>query len=350
MTGRLARVTLATLAACAPHRPTTGAPSDEFVVRNAHLIGTAGLHAVAVRAGRITGIDADTDGLPTMDAAGGWLVPGVIDSHVHLAYLPAADALADAGVAVAIDLAAPKAWRRPTAPQVLGSGPMITAINGYPTLSWGRDGYGWPVASPEQARDAVSTLVDDGARVIKVAVTSPPTLDDATLAATVSAAHDAHIPVVAHALSDVDAARAAAAGVDGLAHTPTEALSDATIAAWSGRFVISTIAAFGGDAVDNLRRLRAAGATVLYGTDFGNTAQIGVSPDELDGLARAGLDGAAIADALGPAPAAVWHLPDVGAIRVGATASMMLVPADPLADPTAWTRPETVWLAGHARR
>ena len=46
--------------------------------------------------------------------------------------------------------------------------------------------------------------------------------------------------------------------------------------------VVSTLAAFGGSpaAVDNLRRLHAAGATVLYGTDLGNTRDAGPSAEE----------------------------------------------------------------------
>src|ERR1700760_3589849 len=64
----------------------------------------------------------------------------------------------------------------------------------------------------------------------------------------------------------------------------------ATVAAGRGRAVISTLAAFGGSpaAVDNLRRLRAAGATVLYGTDLGNLDVAGPSEPEIALPARAG--------------------------------------------------------------
>jgi imidazolonepropionase-like amidohydrolase len=152
-------------------------------------------------------------------------------------------------------------------------------------------------------------------------------------------------------LSDADAARAAAAGVDGLAHTPVAPLSEATVAAWSGGFVISTLGAFGGSAatIDNLRRLRGAGAAVLYGTDFGNTTVAGIDARELTLLGQAGLDGRAIADALGPTPAQIWGLADAGAIRVGAPASFLLLAADPSVDPSVWARPDAVWFAGEAR-
>ena len=54
--------------------------------------------------------------------------------------------------------------------------------------------------------------------------------------------------------------------------------------------MISTLAAFGGSdaAIENLRQLRAAGVTVLYGTDLGNQRDAGPSADELALLRRAG--------------------------------------------------------------
>src|SRR6185436_1172042 len=126
----------------------------------------------------------------------------------------------------------------------------------------------------------------------------------------VEEAHARGLKVAAHALSDDEAARAARAGVDVLAHTPVAALSKKTIALWSDRAVISTLRAFGGSktALSNLRALRDAGATVLYGTDFGNTTTPGIDGNELELLTQAGLDGAAILDAGTSTPAAFWGL------------------------------------------
>jgi hypothetical protein len=52
-----------------------------------------------------------------------------------------------------------------------------------------------------------------------------------------------------------------------------EPLAAQTIEAWRGRAVISTLSAFGGATatIENLKALRAAGVTVIYGTDLGNT-------------------------------------------------------------------------------
>jgi imidazolonepropionase-like amidohydrolase len=118
------------------------------------------------------------------------------------------------------------------------------------------------------------------------------------------------LPVACHALGDRDAAAAAAAGCDVLAHTPVEPLAGTTIDAWRGKTVISTLMAFGGgdDAVDNLRRLHDAGVTVLYGTDLGNRRVAGVDDDELRLLGDAGLDDDEIRASMTTAPIAFWKL------------------------------------------
>ncbi len=236
--------------------------------------------------------------------------PPIIDSHVHLSFDPVAERLAAHGVAAAVDLAAPERALGAGAPiTVLRAGPMLTHPGGYPLDAWGSDGYGLGCADERCVKDTVDRLAREGARVIKVALDGDG-LDPALLPAAVAAAHAHHLKVAAHALSDASAAAAASAGVDVLAHTPVEPLADATVAAWRGRAVISTLAAFGGSdaAVANLRALRAAGATVLYGTDLGNLRVDGPSGDELALLRAAGLDDAAIAAAMTTTPAAYWGI------------------------------------------
>jgi hypothetical protein len=269
--------------------------------------------------------------------------PSVIDSHVHLAYWPVADQLAAAGVAAVVDLAAPeRTLAAPAAGKltVLAAGPMLTRPGGYPLDAWGRDGYGVGCADAAAVTATVDRLAAAGARVIKIAGDDDG-LAPALYPAAVAAAHAHHLKVAIHAMSDASAAAAAAAGVDVLAHTPVEPLRDATIAAWRGRAVISTLAAFGGSAsaVDNLRRLRAAGATVLYGTDLGNLRDAGPSADEIVLLARAGLDDAAITAAMTTVPAAYWG------IALGDSTYLELS-GDPRRDARVFLHPRAVWLYG----
>jgi imidazolonepropionase-like amidohydrolase len=77
---------------------------------------------------------------------------------------------------------------------------------------------------------------------------------------------------------------------------------------------------------------------VLYGTDFGNTTVAGIDAQELELLAEAGLDGAAILEAATAAPAAFWGLDGFGCIEVGAEAHVLVLDADPTLDPTTLSR------------
>jgi imidazolonepropionase-like amidohydrolase len=283
-----------------------------------------------------------------------WLWPPIVDSHVHLAFYDVADQLPPTGIAAAVDLAAPERslgeLRRRGGPEVVFAGPMLTHVDGYPLDAWGADGYGIGCDDAACVTAAVDRLAAAGARVIKIA------LDDDGLApalvpVAVQAAHRKGLRVAVHALSNAAAALAADENVDLLAHTPVEPLADATVAAWSKRAVISTLAAFGSSAaaIENLRKLRAAGATVLYGTDLGNTRDVGPSRDEVALLHRAGLDDDAITAAMTTTPAAYWKLP-FGAIAVGRDASFLVLDRDPRTDVSALLSPRAIYLRGRRVR
>jgi imidazolonepropionase-like amidohydrolase len=284
------------------------------------------------------------------DLGGATVVPGFIDSHVHLSYLPEAPALADGCVAAAVDLAAPITALDERSPLTLvRSGPMITAVGGYPTQTWGRDGYGLTCVDPATCAAAVDLLVARGAAVIKVPFDGEPWLGDPSAAAVAARAHHHGKKLVAHALSDAGAARAARAGADVLAHAPVEPLTDATLAAWADRAVIGTLGAFGGDAAENLALLHAAGATVLYGTDFGNTRALGVDPDELQRMTDAGLPREVVWASATSGAAAFWGFSDLGVLRAGAWASFCVVDGDPMEGWAALGRLRGAWLRGQRR-
>lgn len=316
-----------------------------FRVTNARAPGGAALDLV-VRDGRFVE-DNDCEG--ELDAEGRYVVPAFVDSHVHLAYLPRASELARGGVAAAVDLASPLSFFdqdvRPL--RIVRAGPMITAPRGYPTTSWGAAGYGLECADRSACLDAVDRVIDAGAGVVKVPLAGGPELDEETMRAVIDRAHERGLRVAVHALSDDAASRAAAAGADVLAHTPIEPLAAATIDAWSSRAVISTLGAFGGDgAIDNLRRLREAGATVLYGTDLGNTVTAVIDARELALLSRAGLDAGAILAAGTSEPARFWGLAELGTLEPGGAASFLLLDEDPLTDLSTLARPAVVVLDG----
>jgi imidazolonepropionase-like amidohydrolase len=232
---------------------------------------------------------------------------------------------------------------------VIEAGPMLTRPNGYPLDSWGSDGFGIGCADEACVKSTIDRLVAHGARVIKLAG------DDDGLASSlfpvaVAAAHAHGVKVAIHALSNASALAAARAGVDVLAHTPVEPLDDATVQAWKGRAVISTLAAFGGSpaAVQNLAKLRGAGATVLYGTDLGNTRDAGPSADEVKLLRDAGLDDAAICDSMTTAPLAFWNVS--AGPTVGREATFELLDGDPRRDAGVLLHPRAVYVRGKRLR
>jgi len=307
-----------------------------------------------VAAGKIVQVGGEVPvGAEEVDVSGRWVAPAFIDSHVHILYRPRAAEMLAGGVAGVVDHAAPERIFEPAQRgtgdlEVVASGPMVTAVGGYPTQSWGSNGYGLECADAEAATAAVAHLAERGAGFIKIPFTGGSQLDDDAVRAAVAEAHRRGLRVSVHALTDAAAARAGRLGADVLAHTPVEALSEETLALWADRAVVSTLDAFGGSdaTVDNLRALRARGARVLYGTDYGNTVVSGVDPREVALLVAAGLDGDAILRAGTRDAADFWGFDDLGALAVGRAASFMLLTEDPRETPSTLGSPAGVWIRG----
>ena len=315
--------------------------------------------------------DALPDGLRVLGAPGCWVGPGVVDAHVHLAFGSVADCL-PAGLVAVRDLGAPlRAARRwhtghrpvpPGRPFVAVAGPVLTAVQGYPSQSWGADGFAAFVASAQQASETVHRLVSHGVDVVKIAfepgAAGWPVPSPGVARAVVEVAHGAGLAVVAHALSADMVARALDAGVDELAHTPTERLADALVEriAASGVAVVSTLQTFfaqGSDApgpiaAANAQALHRAGAVLRYGTDFGNAGTIlAVDPRELRLLADAGLGPlGALRAATELSAAAPGIRRRTGHLRLGEPAALVLLAADPTVEPDTWRAPLAVLADG----
>lgn len=303
-------------------------------------------------------------GLPVLGGPDSWVGPGVVDAHVHLAFGDA-DSLLAGGVVAVRDLGAPPhlraAWREGTGPlHVAVAGPVLTAPGGYPSNSWGADRFTLPLPDPETARRLVAELAAEGVAVVKVAVEpadGQPVPGRAELRAVVDAAHEAGLRVTAHALTAAAVGRVLDAGVDELAHTPTERLDDELVEriADAGVVVVSTLQTLIAQEPAEERRctarnaaaLHAAGVELVYGTDLGNTGtSCGVDPRELDRLADAGLGRLGALRAATQGSGRLVGLP--GRIEVGRPASMVLLPGDPLAAPEAWRAPTAVIAGGVA--
>jgi imidazolonepropionase-like amidohydrolase len=294
---------------------------------------------------------------------GGWVGPGVVDAHVHLAF-GGPDAELAGGLVAVRALGAPpvdaRRWRGIGAPAVGVCGPVLTADGGYPSTSWGAAGFAAFLGEPRQIAAVVRDLAADGVDLLKVALEPSgglPVPSPAQLRALVDAAHSSGLLVTAHALELAMVQRALDGGVDELAHTPVEVLPPALVdrIADAGIPVVSTLQTFyaGGEGRGpgiNAANLHAAGVPLLYGTDLGNAGtRPGVDPRELDRLADAGLGraGALVAATAGSARAAgLAGRAGDGTVTVGAEARLVLLDHDPLIEPAAWRSPLAVLADG----
>jgi len=243
----------------------------------------------------------------------GVLLPGFTDHHVHLQLLPpdARTALAAGGLSRVVDLGGdPDVLAALAEPDAFGvavefAGAFLTAPGGYPSdRAWAPAGSVREVASADDAELAVAEELAAGASRIKIALHAEagPVWSDALLADVVAEARALDLPVVAHVEGHGQAARAIAAAVDVLAHTPfSEVLPAPAIeqAVAQGQRWVSTLAIHEPDAravaLENVRAFRAAGGELLYGTDLGNGEQpLGLNPAELAALADADLDETAV--------------------------------------------------------
>lgn len=246
----------------------------------------------------------------------GLVLPAFCDSHVHLGLVDPTELVAG-GIGRVLDLgwdpAVAAGWSaaHPSL-DIHVAGPLLAAPGGYPsTAGWAPAAATREIVDAAAASVAIADLVAGGSRVAKITLNAEagPVWDDDLLAAVVTLAHDAGLPVIAHAQGTGQAARALDAGVDALAHTPwTETLSDEVLRRMVGRLAwISTLdihgwGSYGDDfarAVGNLERFAAFGGTIHYGTDLGNgPLPVGLNPRELAALEGAGLGIRALVDSL----------------------------------------------------
>ena len=186
----------------------------------------------------------------------GFLMPGVVDRHVHIG-LSEPGAVLAGGVVAVRDLgwppdeilAAADASETPgfTGPLIRAVGPIVTCRGGYPSLaSWAPRGTALEVGGTDLAAAAARHVLDNsGVGVVKIALNSDagPTLTDEELVAICDTAHGRDAIVTCHAQGRGQVERALGAGVDELAHCPwSETLSDGLVDAVAARMrIVSTL-------------------------------------------------------------------------------------------------------------
>lgn len=365
--------------------------------------------SVRVAKGRIAEVGRDLPAagrLPEYDGAGGTILPGLIDAHVHAHPGALADALRFGTTTVLDMFSNPdwiRRWRavrestgRTRRADVWSAGILVTAPGGHgtqfgvkiPTLAPGGDAAGFVADRLTEGSDFIKLVLEDGGPYRQ----SLPTLTAGQVRAVVAATHAADVLAVAHVSTAAATSTAVSSGVDVLAHVPSDqrlTASEVDAVRAAGTPVVATLSvqstigcgpyagelrdhpsvapfltdeqrrSLGRDygwcrpvpldhASDNVRLLHRAGVPILAGTDAGNPGTtFGASLlGELGLLVEAGLSPR---EALAAATARivdVFGLSDRGRIAPGLRADLLLVPGDPVADVNAVRDIAAIWKNG----
>ncbi|MCU0636898.1 MAG: amidohydrolase family protein, partial [Gemmatimonadaceae bacterium] len=240
---RLAR----TVALCAAVLPlgrmaAQRAPVSTLVLHRANLIDGTGAAprrdvSIIVEGGRIARIVDGRAPVPagadSIDVAGRWVLPGLIDAHTHIATLPAMRRALESGVTTVRsasvpayqDVGARELVRRGVlpGPDVVAAGVFVTPYLGETAMADPRLApYAREVLTPEALRAVVNINADRGVDVIKTRATERAGLadqdprkqvyDEAQLRLIVEAAAARNLKVLVHAHGDEGAYAAVKAG------------------------------------------------------------------------------------------------------------------------------------------
>lgn len=315
-----------------------------------------------------------------VDGSGKTLLPGLIDSHVHISDPDQLDRLLDFGVTTALDMAM---WPQEFVQQVRGAdhgcailtagAPLVShhgahaRIPNFPSASMTDDA--------QQARELVRERVDQGSDYIKLILESPGRggLEEDVAQAAVDEAHAAGKLVVAHAAAVGAYETGVKVGVDVLTHAPLDGeLSPKLLAEMQRTSVVSspTLTMMQGTAefladqgldYSYARRavsdMHVAGLTLLAGTDANQAPGVPANVDhgaslhrELGLLTEAGLSPTEALRAATGLNAEVFGLTDRGVIAPGHRADLVLVSGDPTVDITATENISQVWMDGVAQK
>jgi imidazolonepropionase-like amidohydrolase len=351
----------------------TGAPPLENAA-----IAIQGQRIVAIGTADALSYSADT---PVRDVSGATIMPGFINAHVHITGLSDDDLRrwTRAGVTTIRDLAGPlddlaatrdriRASQDASFPRLLVAGPIVTVEGGYPfaVREKALRVEGIAVRDPDDARVIINTLADGGADQIKLAVSGRTDvhwmeLTDEEIAAITETAHARGLRVSAHVDRVVALRRALLNGIDDVAHSPRDRMTDEVIALMveHGVSMSPTISVYealarqrGNDATwrkqmlplmyDNLRRFVAAGGTLALGDDYGGVPGMPVTMPmaELLHWQAAGLSPQQIIEASTRGSAMALGLEaELGTVEVGKVADLLVVQGNPLADLNALAAP-----------
>lgn len=253
--------------------PEAGAARGQVrVLRGATVLDGLGARIerarIVIRDHRVAEVGPDGDaplpaGAVVEDLSGRFVVPGLVDSHVHLGgsaggFTTLAESLPERtvrdlsaylgnGVTTVVSLTDDArdlvrlreevALGRMRAPRVFLAGRSVTAPGGHPAAMFGplADRLTEQVSTPAEARAAIERLGGEYVDLVKLVLEGGPPgrpmprLEEAAFRAAVARARDLKLPTTVHVSRDADARLAVDAAAEGLEHIPFD-LSDGTAA------------------------------------------------------------------------------------------------------------------------
>ncbi|CAL9324751.1 amidohydrolase family protein [Streptomyces sp. SudanB182_2057] len=375
--------------------------AHDLVIRRAHVFdghrALPGLYDVAVDGGKIASVSAGPlRGTQEVDAAGGWVLPGLIDTHIHLYdvhtitgpdsmrafeedQLPGKLGLfLDHGVTTIKSVGDPTDGILDTrskiasgalkGPRLLATGCGITGRGGHPAVTvfggnpWARERFTGEVDSVRQFRDLVHHLADREVDAIKLLSEGAcahaggpgylwrnPVFPDGVelvrlpldlLRAGIEAGHERGLRVTVHTTQQAAAREAIEAGADGLEHGVTiEPLTDHSLIDLMLEHGITYTPTLWiddahPDARGNIGKVAEAGVHIALGSDsFNGRGLFGANTlEEAALMVAAGMTPTQVLAAGTSGASRQCARPDLGTLAPGKHADLLLLNADPTAD------------------
>ncbi|KAJ2981044.1 hypothetical protein NQ176_g2274 [Zarea fungicola] len=347
---------------------------SSLAIKNVHVF--TGIDFTPLTTVFIDGENIATErlGAPEMDGNGGFLIPGLIDAHLHMRSSDGLDQLAKVGVTAAIDLgcwptslvqALKEYSTKPGVTQLQSAGLVATAPNSLHEKMFPDMPKSAILSSPSQAERFVTERLAEGADYIKI-IADIPGPDQETINALVKSARVHGKLSIIHATKSKVFDMAVKAGPDVITHVPLDAaLSESAIEQLLEKKIVciptltmaralTSIRKTPGMSYENCQesvtRLVAAGVSVLAGTDANDHSPAGVAfgkslHDELANFVVAGMSPLAALRSATVESAAYFGF-DSGIIEPGRPANLVLLGKNPLEDIKATRDIRAVWCQG----
>jgi imidazolonepropionase-like amidohydrolase len=344
-----------------------------------------GMEKVVIENGVISGEDSGkAGGEVVVDGEGGTLLPGFIDSHVHLYEHKNLEELCRYGVTTAFDMANRSSDFvnsirnasgltdiRSCCFPAFAEGSVLATKMHFPTSA--------NVKNVADSERFVTEQIAAGADYIKIILEDKGINDGVAfpqevLVSLIENAHKNNKKTIAHAASPKTYQAATKAGIDIVTHVPfTATLSRALVKKIAAQNIVSVPTIYTMKGIvemiqkkvplipfsykkiqKNMARMHKYGIPFLAGTDANMhdptspfSAPYGISfLEELVLMADCGLSPVEVLQSATSIPAEYWGLKDRGCIKAGNRADLVLVDGNPVTDIHAVKNIKQVWVAG----